>query len=133
MYYSRQRQWIWEAVAADGGHPTAEEVFRRLKPAHPALSLGTVYRNLRQLEQGGRLRRVELPEGPVRFDSRLDPHEHLICERCGRVEDITVAFSPSLESQVRAATPLPVTGCRLVVYGLCRRCSLTQADPENFT
>ena len=50
MNYSRQRQLIWDAVTQGGGHPTAEELYQRLKPDNPALSLATVYRNLRQLE-----------------------------------------------------------------------------------
>ena len=84
MNYSRQRQLIWDAVTQGGGHPTAEELYQRLKPDNPALSLATVYRNLRQLEACGRLRRVAVPDGSDRYDGRLDPHEHMICETCGR-------------------------------------------------
>ncbi len=123
MNYSHQRQLIWEAVVRTGGHPTAEEVFRQLKPYHPALSLATVYRNLRQLAENGLLRRVEMTDGLYRFDGLLEPHEHLICERCGRLEDLFLQFSPSLESQIRSQTALPVTDCRLVVRGLCSVCS----------
>ena len=70
MNYSRQRQLIWDAVTQGGGHPTAEELYQRLKPDNPALSLATVYRNLRQLEACGRLRRVAVPDGSDRYDGR---------------------------------------------------------------
>ena len=106
MNYSRQRQLIWDAVTQGGGHPTAEELYQRLKPDNPALSLATVYRNLRQLEAYG----------------RLDPHEHMICETCGRAVDLCLGLEPGLLDQIRQKTGAAVSGCRLVIWGQCEAC-----------
>lgn len=51
MKYSRQRELILNNVIESKGHPTADEVYDNLKKANPSLSLGTVYRNLTQLEK----------------------------------------------------------------------------------
>ena len=79
--YSQQRERIYEAVRATKEHPTAQMVYDTLKPEMPKLSLGTVYRNLQQMAEDGRL--MEL-DGPVtRFDATVQPHTHLRCSRCG--------------------------------------------------
>lgn len=131
MHYSRQRACILEAVQHSGDHPTAEAVYRLVKPVLPAIGLATVYRNLRTLAEAGQIRRVTAPDGVDRFDGRLQAHDHLICETCGRVVDVDLDFSPDLLRQVRAQTPLTVTGCRLELRGLCPGCA--GKPPENET
>ncbi len=51
--YSKQRELIRERLMATDQHPTAEMLYQWLKPDHPALSLGTIYRNLNFLAQQG--------------------------------------------------------------------------------
>ena len=46
--YSKKREAILEAIRSTDTHPTADWVYQTLKPTHPDLSLGTVYRNLRR-------------------------------------------------------------------------------------
>ena len=84
--YSKQRELIFEAVCGTNEHPTAETVYHWLKPDNPALSLGTVYRNLNLLADEGRLLRLPLPV--ERFDANTAPHAHFRCRLCGRVYDL---------------------------------------------
>lgn len=53
--FSHQREQIYLAIRESRAHPTAEMVYEQLKPQMPKLSLGTVYRNLRQMAREGRL------------------------------------------------------------------------------
>ena len=120
---SRQRELIYQAVAASREHPTAQMVYDVLRPQMPRLSLGTVYRNLHQMAQEGRL--VELA-GPVsRFDAVLAPHAHLLCSGCGRVVD---SAAPDCVPLPGAAPPpgWSVTGYHLLFVGTCPACA--QAD-----
>lgn len=55
---SKIRQAIYEAVVTHPVHPTAEYVYEYLKPQHPSLSLGTVYRNLGILAEQGLVRKL---------------------------------------------------------------------------
>lgn len=121
--FSRQREQIYEAVCATDTHPTAEMVYERLKPAMPRLSLGTVYRNLRQMAAEGRL--MEL-EGPVaRFDADLSPHAHFRCQRCGAVSDVAIPYDADLD-MLAAGDGRLVRGHSLCFYGICPACAAEQ-------
>lgn len=121
--FSRQREQIYEAVCATDTHPTAEMVYERLKPAMPRLSLGTVYRNLRQMAAEGRL--MEL-EGPVaRFDADLSPHAHFRCQRCGAVSDVAIPYDAALD-MLAAGDGRLVRGHSLCFYGICPACAAEQ-------
>lgn len=121
--FSHQREQIYEAVCATDTHPTAEMVYERLKPAMPRLSLGTVYRNLRQMAAEGRL--VEL-EGPVaRFDADLSPHTHFRCQRCGAVSDVAIPYDAGLDT-LAAGDGRLVWGHSLCFYGICPACAAEQ-------
>ena len=114
--FSHQREQIYEAVCATDTHPTAEMVYERLKPEMPRLSLGTVYRNLRQMAAEGRL--MEL-EGPVaRFDADLSPHAHFRCQRCGAVSDVDIPYDAALDA-LAAGDGRIVRWHSLCFYGIC--------------
>ena len=66
LRYSHQRESIYQAVVHSSLHPTANMVYDSLKAGMPQLSLGTVYRNLNQLSDMGRLRKIPLPDGSSR-------------------------------------------------------------------
>ena len=117
--FSHQRERIYQAVRSSHAHPTAEEVYSQLKPEMPRLSLGTVYRNLRQMAAEGRLAEVD---GPVaRFDACLTPHTHFRCTGCGAVMDLELPYDPALDAQA-AKEGCTVTGHSLCFTGLCPQC-----------
>ena len=81
---SKKRDAIREILLASYDHPSVEEIYRRLKPDIPDLSLGTVYRNLALFREEGKAMSVATVAGQERFDGRTHPHAHFICEKCGR-------------------------------------------------
>jgi Fur family peroxide stress response transcriptional regulator len=83
-----QRLAIYRALAGDDSHPSAEEIFRRVKPDLLSLSLGTVYRTLELFEAHGLVTRVPGSGNQARFDANREPHSHLVCVRCRRVLDL---------------------------------------------
>ena len=121
--FSQQRERIYEAVRTSMEHPTAQMVYDALRPEMPRLSLGTVYRNLHQMAQEGRLRELE---GPVaRFDAVLPPHAHIRCVRCGQVADRALPYDRALDREA-AGDELTVTGHELVFNGVCPACGAEQ-------
>ena len=121
--FSQQRERIYEAVRISMEHPTAQMVYDVLRPEMPRLSLGTVYRNLHQMAQEGRLRELE---GPVaRFDAVLPPHTHVRCVRCGQVADLAVPYDPALDREA-GESGWAVNGHDLVFSGLCPACRTEQ-------
>ena len=83
-----QRDLVLEAVNTLRGHVTAEEVYSFIKKEHPNIGKGTVYRNLGILAEEGAIRRIEVPDGPDRFDFTLEDHYHARCVKCGAVSDV---------------------------------------------
>lgn len=119
--YSRQRELIYQSVCASRAHPTAEMVYAALKPQHPSLSLGTVYRNLHLLSDEGKL--VRMPFPVERFDGDLHPHGHFCCEKCGRVADVELPYDPELDARAQAQLDWEVDRHTVVFYGLCPDCA----------
>lgn len=126
MRFSHQRESICRAVADGSAHPTANMVYERLKGELPRLSLGTVYRNLNQLSDCGRLRKIPLPDGGCRFDGTTQDHSHIICTSCGRVADVMRPTLSSVERGVERETGFRLTRYDVVMYGLCADCAAEQ-------
>lgn len=116
--FSKQREMILKEVLSSKEHPTADDIYDSLKKENPNLSLGTVYRNLSQLEQHGFIDKLSIPGDPVRFDGNTETHSHFVCEICGRIIDFDAEIEHSLEEQ-----GVKITKSFLVLRGICDQCS----------
>lgn len=125
---SRQRDRILSLLHSTKSHPTAAWIYESLKPEMPDLSLGTVYRNLKILELQGKLQVLHSGSGFDRFDGDTRPHYHLICTRCGAVEDVDLPVQSELEQKAKALLGRPVSGHRLDFFGLCSTCFKKSLD-----
>jgi len=128
MRYSHQRERICRAVTESDRHPTANMVYDELKAEMPRLSLGTVYRNLNQLVDAGRLKRIPLADGSCRFDKTTAAHSHIVCERCGSVADVTLPPLTPLEQSVERETGFRLRSYDVVLSGICGACRKSEAD-----
>lgn len=98
-----QRMAIVRELAADPTHPTAQELFERLRPSLPTMSFATVYNTLDALASAGLCAALSLSPGAARFDPNMQAHHHAVCDRCGLIRDI-----PSTpEDGGNEAKPLP--------------------------
>lgn len=105
-------------------HPTADEVYTALKKDDPALSLGTVYRNLNLLSELGQLKKIHIDNAKDRFDARTDPHCHLLCTKCRRVFDIDDDFSNGIEERISERYGHIVEEVSLNFNGICKQCTV---------
>ena len=83
-----QKDLVRNAVCEMKRHVTANEVYEFVKESCPTIGKGTVYRNLDILVEEGDLRKVEVPDGPNRFDLTLKNHYHVRCVNCGEISDV---------------------------------------------
>lgn len=132
MPYSKQREAILRAVQAKKSHPSADEVYARLKKEYPALSLGTVYRNLNQLAQAGKLRRLAIPGSPDRYDGTLAPHCHLHCIRCGALVDVATPDCLREPEKIEPPSGCTIEGAHLLFYGRCAQCAGADDSSSEF-
>ena len=117
--FSQQREQIYQAVLQSGEHPSADMVYSRLKPDNPRLSLGTVYRNLHQMVEEGRL--TEISGTTVRFDAVTASHAHFCCRECGGVLDVDLPYDLELDHQAEQGGYM-VQGHSLTFFGICPTC-----------
>jgi Fe2+ or Zn2+ uptake regulation protein len=118
-----QRTTILGAVKAGNDHPTAEQVHARIRRSLPRVSLGTVYRNLGFLHRLGLIRQVSLAGAPARYDGSTEPHDHVRCVDCGRIEDVALELQQDLEALVAEETGYEVGGHRIEFVGRCPDCT----------
>ena len=83
-----QKDLVRNTVYEMRRHVMANEVYEFAKEFCPTIGKGTVYRNLDILVEEGNLRKVEVPDGPNRFDLTLKNHYHVRCVNCGEISDV---------------------------------------------
>ena len=104
-------------------HPTAQSIYDQVKRVHPTVSLATVYKTLQVLRDLDLIRELNLPQGQARFDPYVEPHVNLICQQCGRIEDLNDPTAREISERVLANTKFKPNGLRIDVYGICQKCS----------
>ena len=118
-----QRLVIHRTLAELDRHVGAEELLEAVAERLPNVSLPTVYATLEALEEAGLVRRVAAGRGRALYDSRPADHHHLVCRRCGAVEDLDTEVSLDRVLASAAEQGFAVDGAEVVVHGLCERCS----------
>jgi Fur family peroxide stress response transcriptional regulator len=85
---TRQREVVYSVILGKRDHPTADEIFSRVKARLPGISLATVYNCLETLVQCGLLRQVNFERESTRYCPNLSEHAHFHDESTGRIHDI---------------------------------------------
>jgi Fe2+ or Zn2+ uptake regulation protein len=125
-----QRMAIVELFAGDATHPTAQDLYERLRPAFPTMSFATVYNTLDALARAGLAGIVRIPGkrgDAARFDTNTSAHHHAVCDGCGAVLDIaagTLAPTPGAVRKLRQSAPgFAVRAVERLYRGTCAVCA----------
>jgi Fe2+ or Zn2+ uptake regulation protein len=117
-----QRIAIVRELAGDETHPTAQDLFDRLRAAFPTMSFATVYNTLDALATHGLLGALRLG-GAVRFDPNTSAHHHAVCDRCHTVVDLPAEPLDAVTSRrLGRQTGFRVSVEERTYRGLCARC-----------
>jgi Fur family peroxide stress response transcriptional regulator len=118
-----QRLALLRALVSNPHHPSAEQVYREVRPLYPMMSLATVYKTIDMLKELGEIHELEFRDGANRYDANIpSPHAHLVCTQCGRIQDVDVGELGALTAEVGALTGYASVRLRLDFYGLCPTC-----------
>lgn len=121
--FSRKRLAILTALQGTKTHPTAEWVYSKLRPQYPDLSLGTVYRNLKEFCRDGKAISIGVINGQEHFDACTAPHAHFICRGCGAVLDVPLeAFGEDELDRLSQRAGMQVESASVVFRGVCPAC-----------
>lgn len=126
-----QRRAVLDAVDVLG-HGTVDELAAEVQRTLPDVSLSTVYRTVQALEKVGLVTHAHLHHGAPTYHSvGGEPHLHLVCETCGRVEQASLDVAHDLAGTVRVEAGFDVDLSHLALHGTCARCA--QGSPAAST
>ncbi len=122
---TRQRDIILEAFLATDQHLSIEELYLKLRAKHPSIGYVTVYRTLKLFAESGIAREIHFGDGQTRYEhsSEGEHHDHLVCTRCGRIQEFEDGRIEQLQAEVAAGYGFTIETHKLELYGLCTNCS----------
>jgi len=128
---TRQRQILLELIDKSGAHLDAEALFQMAKEKDPKLNRVTVYRTLKLLKEGGLVDELDLMHyggDQHYYETRTkQEHAHVICLRCGRVEEFFGDPLQRLRRQIEAHFGFQIVLARTEVGGYCSHCQALRA------
>lgn len=133
MKHSRQRDVILDYLKSTASHPTAEEVYENIRVLEPNISLGTVYRNLKQLADYDMIKRLHMNDGIDHFDADTSVHHHLFCTSCGRVYDLKPDNAEGFAKNLDFAGfegGNKIEGFVIYFYGKCCKCMSLEQEKK---
>lgn len=119
---THQRLEIFQVVTAAENHPSAEEVYSKVKPKMPTISFDTVYRTLALFERHGVIARVQHLDDRARYDPNTDPHHHLVCINCKKIQDFYWPTLDNIEIPEETNRWGAIKGKYLELRGVCQEC-----------
>lgn len=121
--YSRQREEVIKFIKSSYSHPTAEEVYVAVKTKDPAVSRSTVYRNLGLLVESAIINKITMSVGPDRYDYVREPHNHVICSKCGCITDFCYGFEyEEMKKSILEQTGIEISDGGITLEGICNSC-----------
>ena len=122
MRNTKQKEIIYKSVTTRCDHPTAEMIYSEVKGVLPQISLATVYRNLSQLSEQGKIKRIAVPSAPDRFDKTVSQHSHFICSECNSVFDLDFQEVDSFVKSTAEKHGCIIEKIDILFAGKCKKC-----------
>ncbi len=122
MRMTPQRQLVLDALL-DLEHATPEQVCQHVQRTTPTVNITTIYRTLELLESLDLVRHTHLGHGAPTYSVHEHQHVHLVCHRCGHVDESPRAVMDELSGTLRAAHGFALDAGHLALSGTCRRCT----------
>lgn len=119
---THQRVEILRDLAIAKDHPSAEDVYKRVKPKIPPISFDTVYRTLALFERSGVISRVHHLDDRIRYDPDTSKHHHMVCIKCKNIRDFTWPALDGMDIPEETKDWGLIEGKYLEIRGLCREC-----------
>jgi Fur family transcriptional regulator, ferric uptake regulator len=115
---TEQRRVISQVLSESTDHPDVEEIYRRSVKMDPKISIATVYRTMRLLEDANVIERLDLRDGRARYEENRDEHHHhLIDVKTGAVIEFKSDELERIKAKIASDLGYDIIGDRLELYG----------------
>ena len=126
-----QRTSIIEIIATSDGHLTAPEILDQVRARFPYFTKSTVYRNLELLADLGLITRTDLGQGHIEYELHRHPHHHhLVCRRCGKIEQVKHTLLVPLEKSLLKSYGFQAELDHFAIFGTCHKCQKQESQLE---
>jgi Fur family peroxide stress response transcriptional regulator len=117
-----QRVELVRLIAASEGHPSAAQLYARIKSQFPTMSQATVYKTLALLKEMDQVLEIELHDDRHYDGNRPEPHPHLICLQCNKITDGEIEIDLSSIKKMEQSSGFQIIRPQISFYGLCPEC-----------
>jgi Fur family transcriptional regulator, peroxide stress response regulator len=126
-----QRLAMLRILSKSEGHPSAEQIYARIRADYPTISLATIYKTLSLLKNMGEVLELNLANVGSRYDGNKPyPHPHVICTKCGQILDPECQGLAGLHQEVTRQTGYRISHEQINFFGLCPGCQKEGQAPE---
>ena len=109
--------------SSDNHHLSAEDIYKLLISQDIEVGIATIYRVLTQFEEAGIVNKLNFDNGQSVFElSNVDHHDHLVCIKCGKIDEFTDEIIEKHQNKVAEQYGYQLTDHCLYLYGLCEKC-----------
>jgi len=127
-----QRDDIARVFFESNRHISVEELYNAVKRVNRKIGYATVYRTMKLLTECGLAVERHFRDGEARYESVAEGHhhDHLICERCGKIVEFEEERIDALQAEVARRLGFRFTGSKIELYGVCRDCQRLEREPR---
>ncbi len=117
-----QRIELVRLIAVSDGHPSANQLYQKIKLKFPTMSHATVYKTLGLLKEMNQVYEIDLREDSHYDGNRPQPHPHLICMKCNQIIDAEVSLDQKSLRRLERTSGYQILRPQISLYGLCLDC-----------
>jgi len=124
---TKQRDDIVDVFLSSDKHISTEDLYLKVKVKNPSIGFATVYRTLKLLTDAGIAQEINFGDGHSRYEKALSKdshHDHLICTKCGKIEEFENLKIEKLQKDVVKKYKFQMKKHKLEIYGLCKKCNI---------
>ncbi len=122
LKHTKQRELILSTFLEAKRHITSEELYQSVREQHSNIGYTTVYRTMKLLVEAGLATEHRFDDGITRYEIEQEHHDHLICIKCGKIEEFECEMIEETQNEIAARHEFLVLRHRHELYGHCREC-----------
>jgi Fur family peroxide stress response transcriptional regulator len=124
-----QSKFIYEFIKNTKNHPSVEDIYREANKKLPYITRATIYNVLKRLVSKGEVKELFLKKGLSVYDGNPEPHPHLRCKVCGKIEDIELSGFSAFLDEIKMV--YPEGDVDLSIIDVCSECKIKLGGEED--
>ncbi|MCF6147826.1 MAG: transcriptional repressor [Candidatus Kuenenia sp.] len=117
-----QRLMIFKVLENNTTHPSAEEIYKKVKKVYPSVSFTTIYKTLETLRDLGEIKELTIDKDRKHYDPDISTHHHFICSDCRQIHDIHEDFTANIKLDDSLIKDFSISGFQISFFGVCNKC-----------